>query len=212
MTGTRRLADEARLLSIFVKAQGLGLIGPGDLGPHIAHAMRFAPALQGVGHIADLGSGSGLPALVLSQALPSSTWTLMESNRRRCSFLREAATTLGIEERVVILEGRVEDAARSREYRSSFDAVTARGFGRPAVVAECAAGLLRVGGRLVVSEPPPSDESAQSQGRWPADGLLKLGLAGSASPDPFIALMTQAEPCPERYPRRPGIPAKRPLF
>jgi 16S rRNA (guanine527-N7)-methyltransferase len=101
--------------------------------------------------------------------------------------------------------------------------VLARSFGRPAVVAECAAPLLRPGGWLVVSEPPgsspedrpdlPSDPPGEGP-RWPAEPLGQLGL----TPDQLVheefdyQTLRQADPCPERFPRRDGVPAKRPLF
>jgi len=91
--------------------------------------------------------------------------------------------------------------------------VTARSFGPPAVVAECAAPLLRTGGWLVVSEPPDqSDEEAAR--RWPAEPLAQLGLRpGERLQAAFdYRVLSQAEPCPERFPRRNGVPARRPLF
>jgi 16S rRNA (guanine527-N7)-methyltransferase len=107
-----------------------------------------------------------------------------------------------------VLLGRAEIVGRS-ERRGSFDAVVARSFGPPAVTAECAAPLLRPGGRLVVSEPPDGTEE-----RWPEDGVAAFGLArGARLPGPpGIQVLTQVEPCPEAYPRRDGLPAKRPLF
>jgi 16S rRNA (guanine527-N7)-methyltransferase len=91
--------------------------------------------------------------------------------------------------------------------------VTARGFGRPAITAECAAPFLRLGGLLVVSEPPPSSVAAAGE-RWPADGLALCGLAPErvwATAFHYRSLR-QSSPCPDRLPRRVGVPAKRPLF
>ena len=87
--------------------------------------------------------------------------------------------------------------------------VVARSFGAPAVLAECVAPLLAVGGLLVVSEPPGGDGS-----RWPAGGLAEVGLAAlDAVPGPpALFRAAQTVPCPDRYPRRVGIPAKRPLW
>lgn len=111
---------------------------------------------------------------------------------------------------------RAEEAGRDPELRATFDLVTARGFGPPAVVAECAAPFLRPGGLLVVSEPPAGEAA-----RWPAAGLAPLGLepvgppltleVGSGQTGTYQVLH-QRIACPERWPRRTGIPAKRPLF
>jgi 16S rRNA (guanine527-N7)-methyltransferase len=91
--------------------------------------------------------------------------------------------------------------------------VVVRSFGPPAVTAECGAPFLRVGGLLVVSE-PPAEEGKALEERWPADGLAPLGLEPAERwTEPFTYHASrQVTPCPDRYPRRVGIPTKRPLF
>ena len=87
--------------------------------------------------------------------------------------------------------------------------MTSRSFGSPAVVVECAAPLLQVGGRLLVSEPP------EETGRWLAGGLAQVGLgspeARAVEGFNFI-VCPQVTPCPERFPRRPRSLVKHPLF
>ena len=127
---------------------------------------------------------------------------------------------LGLENRVQVHQGRAEDAARDATLRGTFDVVVARSFGPPAVTAECAAPFLVTGGRLVVSEPPgaedsPADEPvAPRPPRWPAAGLRSLGMVvGEAWATPFhFQSLTQETPCPDEFPRRVGVPSKRPLF
>lgn len=158
----------------------------------------------------DLGSGAGLPGLPLALAWPASTWVLLDAAERRCVALVEAVDRLGLGGRVVVHLGRAEEAGRDGELRSRFDLVVARAFGAPAVVAECAAPFLRVGGRLVVSEPPEG-----SSDRWPADGVGMVGLAVDeplTSGTAHLQLLRQVTACPDRYPRRTGVPTKRPLF
>ncbi len=97
--------------------------------------------------------------------------------------------------------------AHDPSLRGQFDLVVARSFGKPAVTAECAAGFLHVGGFLVVSEPPDvTDET-----RWEPEGLAELGLEDSGQ-QVGCQVMRAVSLCPERFPRRVGIPAKRPLF
>jgi 16S rRNA (guanine527-N7)-methyltransferase len=74
------------------------------------------------------------------------------------------------------------------------------------VTAECAAPLLRVGGRLLVSEPPDS-----AGGRWNSDPLRDLGLE-PIGVDRGVMVLGKLVDTPEQYPRRVGIPTKRPLF
>jgi 16S rRNA (guanine527-N7)-methyltransferase len=197
------------------------LLGPGPLEVHLDHAAGFAAALAaafdgevGVGvepaRAGDLGSGGGVPGLPLAFVFVAWRWVLIDANQRRAAFLRAAVAELGLTGRVEVREQRAEEAGRDPSLRGQLDAVVARGFGPPAVVAECAAPLLRAGGRAVVSEPPGGAAE-----RWPSDGLARLGMApasgltfGGAS----FQVLLQLSPCADRYPRRIGVPAKRPLF
>jgi 16S rRNA (guanine527-N7)-methyltransferase len=181
---------------------------------HIGHSLGFAEAWARSGpgdppeRSADLGSGGGVPALVLATVWPGTTLHLIESVQRRAGFLRRAVETLNLEH-VDVIQRRAEEVGRDRAFRGAFDLVTARGFGPPAVTVECAAPLLRIGGLLVASEPPEGDPE-----RWPAPRLNVLGLgpARRMSAGARFAAFRQDAACPPRYPRRPGIPRKRPLF
>jgi 16S rRNA (guanine527-N7)-methyltransferase len=150
----------------------------------------------------DLGSGAGVPALPLALAWPETAWLLVEANGRRARFLTQAVRRLGLSDRVRVRAERAEQVGRDVGERSVHQVVVARGFGPPAVTAECGAPFLAVGGRLMTSEPP-------DQRPWPAGplGELGLGVIGRRGP---VMLLEQREPCPERFPRR--APAKRPLF
>lgn len=204
------------LAEIVARAQRRGFVGKAPVGQAIEHARGFAVGLETAPlRVLDLGSGGGLPGLALAVEWPKATVALLESNQRRCAFLRDAATRLGVDERVFVVEARAEVAGRLPELRGCHDVVTARGFGRPGVTAECGAPFLRVGGWLVVSEPPSQIESTVgSRERWPRAGLQQLGLtSGQAWTTEFhYQSLAQVEPCPLRFPRRTGVPAKRPLF
>lgn len=164
---------------------------------------------EGPGVVFDLGSGGGLPALPCALAAPGWTWVLVESQLRRADHLVSACRRLGLTEWVEVIHARAEDVGRDPGRRGTADVVMARSFGPPAVVAECAAPLLRVGGRLLVSEPPAT------QDRWPEDGLALVGLSPAGTHNVgglgFVQLVQQV-PCPAEFPRRPGIPGKSPLF
>lgn len=154
----------------------------------------------------DLGSGGGVPGLVLAVALPWVHWLLVDSMQRRTTILDEAVVRLGLEDRVTVWCGRAEELGHAPEVRYSADLVVARSFGPPAVTAECAAPLLRMGGHLMVSEPPES-----SGARWPPMELGELGLE-PVGVDLGVMVMVKVAETPDHYPRRVGIPAKRPLF
>lgn len=206
---------DPRLVEILEEARRLGFLGPGPVVDHILHARAYVAA-AGAGDRArpalELGSGGGVPGLVLAAGDGERRWTLVEVNQRRCAFLVEAVATLDLGARVEVVEGRAEDVGRDPGHRGQYGTVVARAFGRPAVTAECAAPLLAGGGWLVVSEPP--HQAGQEGERWPASGLGRLGLTlrtVTAGP-PRLAVLQQTGPCPEQFPRRVGIPAKRPLW
>ncbi|HVX20820.1 MAG TPA: RsmG family class I SAM-dependent methyltransferase [Acidimicrobiales bacterium] len=238
------------------EARHLGFLGPGPLAGHLANALGFAAVVGSVrgvvdgdenapASVLDLGSGGGLPGLVLGSCWPVTRITLVDANERRTDFLDRAVRTLGVGDRLTVQRGRAEEVGRRPEQRGAYDLVVARSFGPPATTAECAAPFLRVGGLLVVSEPPPPHVAEGAPllptgGRWPADGLARLGMA-PVQPEPHAVTIevvtvkavtieaTSEEPeadeatfhfqvirqqteCPEQYPRRVGVPAKRPLF
>jgi 16S rRNA (guanine527-N7)-methyltransferase len=189
------------------------MLGPGPVEAHLDHAEGMAAAVGGAfrGRFLDLGSGAGVPGLILLALWPASTGVLLDARRRRCSFLEAAVSGLGLSDRASVACGRAEELARQPELRGVFDLVVARGFGSPATTAECGVGFLAAGGRLVVSEPPGEPDPE----RWAAAGLAELGLRGPElwrGEGAGIALFTAAEPAGERWPRRVGVPGRRPLW
>ena len=167
--------DRQNLQRLLSQARDLGFLGPGDVGDQITRSVAFAVA-AGVpppaGLVTDLGSGGGLPALVLALVWPDSRWLLIDSNQRRTSWLREATSELGASARVEVVCERAELVGRS-PHRHQAQLVTARSFGPPAATAECAAPLLALGGCLLVADPP---EGPDQPVRWPQEGLSQLGL------------------------------------
>ncbi|HEY2302396.1 MAG TPA: RsmG family class I SAM-dependent methyltransferase, partial [Acidimicrobiales bacterium] len=217
------------LRQILEEARAAGFLGPGPVDAHLRHAEGFVAVCRRLWPdgptppvILDLGSGGGLPGLVVATRLPEATLVLLDAQARRTAFLSDVVRRLGLGDRVSVRQDRAEAAGRDPGARGHFDGVLARSFGRPAVVAECAAPLLKPGGWLVVSEPPggspedppdsPSDPPRTA--RWPAEPLRQLGLV----PDRLLheasdyQTLRQVDPCPDRFPRRDGMPAKRPLY
>lgn len=197
---------------VLEEARDLGFLGPGPVAGHIEHAAGFVQAV-GDDHptrVVDLGSGGGIPGLVVAEAWPDATIYLLDGNERRAVFLVRAALSLGLSNRVVVGHARAENAGRDPAWRARADVVLARSFGPPSVTAECAAPLLQADGRLIVSEPPqePGD-------RWPEAPLAQLGLRPVGRIEQSFSrfqVLKQEHLCPAAYPRRVGVPAKRPLF
>lgn len=199
----------ASLREVLDEARRLGFLGPGPVDDHVRRALDLAPAADGAPERAlDLGSGGGIPGLALVLLWPASSWVLLDANSRRTAFLSESADRLGVSGRCDVVCDRAEAAGRSH-LRAAFDLVVARGFAGPAVTAECGSAFLRPGGRMIVAEPPGGQPS-----RWDAAALGELGmLLGPAFGSPTACqVLVQGEACPDRYPRRVGIPAKRPLW
>ncbi|MET0903641.1 MAG: RsmG family class I SAM-dependent methyltransferase [Acidimicrobiales bacterium] len=202
------LHEHPGLLEQLERARRFGYLGPGPVESHIAHARSFLRALEVTdGMVVDLGSGGGVPGLVVAVARPDLRLVLVEARAKRCRFLAGAVEALGVAAEVV--EGRAEVVGRST-WRGTADAVVARSFGLPATTAECASPLLRLGGRLIVSEPPPPEQPD----RWPAAGLDLLGLVATerVAETTTVQVLEQRGGCPATYPRRDGLPGQRPLF
>jgi len=127
--------------------------------------------------MADIGSGAGVPGLVLAVELPEVAVTLIERREGRTTWLEEAAAALAQDGVVVEVCGAdVYDLGHGAG-REQFHLVTARAFGSPAVTAELGGALLRVGGVLVVSEPPDQPD------RWQTVDLVGLGLTDQGAMD-----------------------------
>lgn len=214
------------LIGVLEAARQQGFLGPGPVGPHVAHARGFAAALVAAqphaptirahlngAEVLDLGSGAGVPGLPLAVEHNRMQLVLLDAGRRRCAWLRTAVATLGLEHRVRVVEGRAEHAARESGLRGRFDVVVARSFAAPAPTAELGGAFLRVGGALVVSEPPVA--AARGLDRWPTEPLAGLGLVlvGRYGLDEgTFAVIVRTAVVEERQPRRLGIPTKRPLW
>ncbi len=184
------------------------------LDDHLADSLVALelPQVRAATSIADLGSGAGFPGLPLAIARPESSVALVESNARKVDFLDLAIRTSRAENAYCV-------RARAEEWRAgldSLDLVTARALAPLEVVAEYAAPLLRVGGALVAwrGRRDPVGERAAAA----AAEELGLEVADVRPVKPYAAaenrhlhLMLKVRPTPERFPRRPGMAAKRPL-
>lgn len=205
--------DRGVLLEVLEESRELGLLGPGPIARQYAHASDLAAATGPfVGKFLDLGAGGGLPGLVLAELWPDAHATLLDAQQRRCAFLERSVERLGLEARVAVVCGRAERLAREPELRSGFDLVVARSFASPAVTAECAVGFLRPGGTLVVTEPPESDST---HARWPPVPMAQLGFGVVTQirrGETGAIRATLEGEVAERWPRREGVPGKRPLW
>ena len=205
------------LRQVLDRARALGFLGPGVPDSHIRHAGAFAAAAEarfgpdGPARFLDLGSGAGIPGLILADRWRRSAAVLIDASSRRCRFAAEAAESLGFADRVRVTCGRAEVLGADPELREAFEVVVARSCAAPAVTAEWATPFLQIGGVLIVSEPPESGPTE----RWPEDGVGRLGFGPARyerHDNAGVAVLEKISAMPGGYPRRVGIATKRPRW
>lgn len=142
------------------RGEELGLIGPLELPRlwtrHILNSVLLGPLLEADGRVADVGSGAGLPGLVLAIARPDVAFTLIEPMERRCHWLNAESERLGLEN-VTVLRGRAEDVADS----VVVDQVTARAVSALSKLIPLTVPLVRSGGQLILMKGARVDEEIE---------------------------------------------------
>jgi 16S rRNA (guanine527-N7)-methyltransferase len=185
---------------------------------HLLDAIAALPRLDELApaSVVDIGSGGGIPALPLALARPTLRWTLVEATRGKAALLQEAATTLGLSN-VEVLAERAEDVGRDPGLREAADVVIARACAPLPVLAELALPLLRVGGTLLAWKGPLTPEDEEIVRGTAASALLGgdrptiISAGHRALGGRTFVSIGKLRPTDERYPRRAGQPARRPL-
>jgi len=173
--------------------------------------LRFLPS--GRLRLVDVGSGGGLPGLPLRIARPDLELTLLEANHRKAAFLVQAAARLGLDG-VEVLAERAEDAGRDPRHRETFDVAVARALAPMPVLAELCLPLVRVGGRLLAMKTDAAAEAAAAEPaiRRLGGELVEVGAAASEARSlGEVVVVAKVAPTPAEFPRRPGVPGRRPL-
>jgi 16S rRNA (guanine527-N7)-methyltransferase len=188
-------ASDDLLTEVLDRARSFGFLGPGTVDHHITHALGFLPHLTSGATVADLGSGGGLPGLVVAVRRPDLRLTLVELRQGRADFLLRAVRRLDVADRCAVLCSSVVDVAHEASFRGLFGAVTSRSFGPLQWTLECAAGLLMPGGVAIASVGPRVAEVE----------LDELGLIEVGCTDGFRAFRRVGDPRADvpRHSRRP---------
>jgi 16S rRNA (guanine527-N7)-methyltransferase len=165
-------ADSKRRLSDALgQAQRIGMLGQGSLDVLVERSLGFVKSIpEGTRDLIDLGSGGGDPGLVIAESCPKLSVTLVDRRAKRTDLLSRLVGRLGLADRVEVIEADVALLPRLRPGQL-WDVVTCRGFGSPAYTAAHASHLLRLGGCMLVSEPPESNGD-----RWRIPEVESLGL------------------------------------
>lgn len=187
----------------------------------LKHFVDSLTCLQGgwlelPGRVLDLGTGAGFPALPLAIVRPELTLVPLDATRKKVEFVARAAQALGLD-RVHPQVGRAESLGREPGQREGYDRVVTRAVAALPVLAELALPFLRVGGLLVAQKGPltsgeleaGTQAAAEVGGALRATETFALPLAGDSR---TLVVIEKVAPTPQRYPRREGVPNRKPLF
>lgn len=201
-----KLAEFARLI------EGWPGLVSGPAEPLIEDSLVLLDHLDAAHSLVDVGSGGGLPGLALKIARPDLAVTLIESDQAKAAFLVQAAARLSLRG-VDVLARRAEDVGREPRHRESFDLATARAVAALAVVAELCLPLVRVGGRMLAQKTSQEDAGAAGHAIEVLGGSLGsvISTPSRARSMGTVVVVDKVRPTPDAYPRRAGLPSRRPL-
>jgi 16S rRNA (guanine527-N7)-methyltransferase len=164
--------------------------------------------------VVDIGTGAGFPGIPLKICLPQLEMYLVESQRRRCVFLHEVIAALGLQG-CYLLANRAEILAQDRRYRAVFDRAVVRALGSLPVILELSLPFLKEGGFLVAMRGLEAQEEVTKSkcalkllgGELTA--IIEYQVGGRQVH--HLVVVRKVHETPPHYPRRPGIPQKRPI-
>jgi 16S rRNA (guanine527-N7)-methyltransferase len=193
------------------------LVDPVDVAvKHFLDSLSVLPLLPpGRRRLVDVGTGAGFPGVPLVLARPELEAVLLEATAKKAEWVAQTLARLGVEG-TTVLAARAEDVAHDPDHRGRYDVAVARAVAPFAVLCELCLPFLRPGGRFVAQK-----GAAGAAVEVPAASRALSLLGGSLAevrpvdlpglPNRVLVVVDQERPAPARYPRRPGIPAKRPL-
>lgn len=177
---------------------------------HFVDSLAAMPYLAKNAKVADVGTGAGFPSIPLLILRPDLRFTLVDSLQKRITFLEEVLKTLGLSAECV--HARAEDFGRDPKCRASFDTTVSRAVAALPVLLELTVPLLKVGGKAYcykgdVTEELPSAKSALHLLHCTAEVIPVEADYGART----LVICTKNAPTPSTYPRKAGMPSKKPL-
>jgi len=166
--------------------------------------LEVIPPLHTEVKVLDIGSGNGIPGIPIAILRPSWQVYLLDSDNKKCGFLDTFCKFNAIENAQVIA-CRAEDMA-TKKWRESFNYVISRALAKLPTALELSSAYLMIGGRLIV----PHGTSLESELARSRHAVIELGLAFEGYKNGALYFMKTKE-TPEKYPRRSGVPSRRPL-
>jgi 16S rRNA (guanine527-N7)-methyltransferase len=218
VTATPDAGDRLRRLVELIAAAPHNLVSRRERGTladvHVPECLGVGRALtpEPGSRWMDLGTGGGLPGLVLAIAWPQASWTLVDGTAKKIAAVGEFAAALGLEN-VATISGRAETLARAPDLRGAFDGVVSRALARLVVAVELSRGFVRPGGRIAcVKGPRWREEVAEAEPALPGLAVAAVGCTPITDTARATVLVTMraAGPVPDDVPRRDGVPAAKP--
>lgn len=186
---------------------------------HVLDSFTLLPLIRRAnlheGRLVDVGTGGGFPGLVLAIAEPSLRVTLMDATRKKTEYLERVCGELRLD--VDVLHARAEDAAHDPALHESFDVAVCRALGPWPVVLELTLPFCKTGGVLLGQRGSDAPSEAVAQAETAAllggrvTGVEQVGVETGLE-NRHVITVEKVESTPPRYPRKAGIPAKRPLI
>jgi 16S rRNA (guanine(527)-N(7))-methyltransferase GidB len=189
--------------------------GPEEIDQHIRDSLQV---LQWISlkdrKVIDIGSGAGFPGLILAMACPHCHVTLIESDLKKSGFLNYACDELGLSN-VKIVHERVEIVGQASDYRDKYDFCTSRAVAAMRIMLEYGIPLVKPGGRLLLwkgsgyqQEITDAQNALETLGGM-VDEIYLYNLLHER--DRAIVTVKKIRPTPAQYPRKVGMPSKKPL-
>jgi len=180
----------------------------------VVSALR-QPADRGM-KLIDVGTGAGIPGIPLKIVLPDIKLVLLDATKKKASFLEHVTEKLNLKD-VEIVVGRAEEMAHQPEYRQQFDLVLSRAVANLPALVELTLPFCAIGGRFIAQK--KGDVKAELQAAQRAISVVGGRLADvkkikmpEFTDERWLVVIDKIGESPPQYPRRPGIPAKRPLL
>jgi len=163
----------------------------------------------------DVGSGAGFPGIPLKIAVPALRLVLLEATGRKAEFLQAVVQRLHLSG-VEVINTRAEEAGQSPVHRERYDLALGRALAEMATLAELTLPLVRVGGTVIAQkgEDPAAEVEAARKAIAALGGQVREVIPAAVpglDAARYLVVLEKVAPTPAKYPRRPGMPAKRPL-
>ena len=207
-----------KLEAAWKRARADGVLGGASIQELIEHTAGYVSAVCAVsgqdaatvgGLGIDVGTGAGVPGVLLALSFPRMKWRLVDASEQRCDFARAAVRAAGVGDRVTVRHARGEDLGHEEGWREAHDVAVARLLGPPAETTELLVPLVCDKGVAVVSTRADGSEA------WEAAPLDELGIdlvrVDARGSGVFVTL-SRAGAAPQELPRRRAVRRRSPLF